>query len=175
MGFFQRPLFAAPLFVLGLAVWFYGAIPRTAGEDISTWPTTRGMVEATGFIPVQRKWALINRRVYQTTVTYRYMVAGVEYQSDRFSTIGNWEFTDADRAANAGYGFHRRPNRLVHYDPADPSKAYLTYPDPDVNWTFMFIGGIVAASSFMVLAKWRTRGKVEANSSECNPNPESVA
>ena len=111
--------------------------------------TTRGTVLSREVVPTaaslgrEGRWGSGGN--YQPKVTYTYSVDGAEYRSDRltYSTAG-LKRSVAERAVAAV------PDDVtVHYDPADPSQAYLQTNSPNLGYALL-AGG--AVTMFVALA-----------------------
>ncbi len=116
-------LFISIFFAMGFGIFGYGIYSLVMSSQAKTWPTTDGHVEACDLTESSDS---DGGTTYRVEVKYRYAVEGVSYDGDRISF---------GYSGSSGHGAHREildrlssaKTVLVRYDPANPSRAVLSY------------------------------------------------
>ena len=137
----------------GAAVWS-GFELRDRAQRMIRWPSVPGSVTGTDI--VADGTFEDGSAAYYPRISYKYVVAGKEYSSQRRSLIN----VGAGRFLRAGLRktVERYPvgsEVTVFYDPADPSEAILERPDPVLGPTLLCaFGGMLAVG--VPLWSWLT-------------------
>jgi len=116
-------LFISLFFAVGFAILGYGIRSLVLSNKAKTWPTTKGHIET---CMVTESSDSEGGPTYKADVRYNYMVAGKQHTGDRiaFGYAGSGQRSMhqeiADKLAAA-------KTYLIRYDPANPSRAVLSY------------------------------------------------
>ncbi len=121
--------------------------------DMSQWPQVEGAIKSTGIRPMGRGWIAIGPdQEFELTATYLYTVDGVSYQGIELTPDGNPIYSNSKEAALAANQFHLLGTTSVHYNPDDPSEAYLSVPaNRGAVGMFLIVLGLACACGFAYL------------------------
>ncbi|MCB0337893.1 MAG: DUF3592 domain-containing protein [Bdellovibrionales bacterium] len=120
---------------LGLLLALFGVSFLYDGLSLGGWPAVTGTVkEVTLRTDVTRttKSSPLVRRFYPS-ISYRYTVEGIEYESERYQLGTTHEkFEERNDARTAAQKFVVGADIPVYYDPSNPSSAVL---DNSFSWS----------------------------------------
>jgi hypothetical protein len=138
--------FGSVLLLCGASFIYHGYRTRETSKRALRWPTVHGTITESD----TEKSTLHRRgsRLHVATVRYEYAVAGTTYRNDKIAIGGELSMSSAAarrRAASYAVGL----TTMVHFNPADPSEAYLeTAPQgAAISW----LGGILGVGLGLAL------------------------
>jgi hypothetical protein len=138
--------------VLGGLVFFALAINqfRKAKKAAETWLTTYGVVLDSSVTVHRSRSSKGNTTVsYKPQVNYEYLVKDQKYSTDRIG-FGSSAYSIRGKADKVIANYLQGTKVIVHYDPADPSKAVLeTKAMGGVN--FIILGVILLAMGLIAI------------------------
>ena len=111
--------------IIGLVLLVVGISQGKKAKDAEAWPTTQGVMLSSG-LKENRHYDSETHRTsvtYEPQVQYQYSIMGQTYQGDHLA-FGKASY-NYNTAAKKIAPYAQGANVVVHYDPADPSKAVL--------------------------------------------------
>ena len=149
---FETSIGPISLCAAGFAAFWGGFELRDRAQRMTAWPTVPGRVTGSTLVtdgaPMED-----GSPAYYPQINYQYVVAGLEYRSQRRSLInvGGGSLTrGVAQRVLARYPVGSAV--VVYYDPRNPNEAILERPDPVAGPTVLFaLGGalLVAGSLWM--------------------------
>jgi hypothetical protein len=136
--------------VLGAILCLWGGVSIALQYPSCTWPSTEGKVISQYYreFPYDLKHRVAKA---QLEIHYAYTVAGITYESDRFSL---WRsiYQDPGYVVRAFADRHRGGTPItVYYKPGNPKKAVLqTGPDWRGDFASILCGALLAWVAFLI-------------------------
>ncbi len=160
---FTRPFMA----ILGAIPFVWGSVAIALHYPSTKWPSTEGKIVSQFYreFPYNLRHHI---RPAQLEIRYAYTVAGIAYESERFS-LWHAIYQDSDGVVRAFAERHRRDTPItVYYEPGNPKKAVLqTGPDWRGDFSLIVFGAFLSWIAFlmhMVSVRRRRRGPARLQS-----------
>ncbi|HEX8850519.1 MAG TPA: DUF3592 domain-containing protein [Gemmatimonadaceae bacterium] len=157
MLLFETSIGPIALSAAGLAALWGGFELRDRARRMTAWPSVRGRVTGSTLVTDHTRME-DGTTAYYPQISYQYVVAGLEYRSQRRSLVdvgGSGLARGVAQRVLARYPVGS--DVLVFYDPEHPSEAILERPDPVAGPVALFaLGGalLIAGPLWMW---WTTR------------------
>lgn len=138
------------LAILGAILCLWGGISIALQYPSCQWPSTEGKIISQYYreFPYDLKHRVTKA---QLEIRYAYTVAGITYESDRFSL---WQsiYQDPNDVVRAFADQHRKGTPItVYYEPGNPKKAVLlTGPNWRGDFGLMLGGALLAWVAFLM-------------------------
>lgn len=135
----------------GLAIWAGMHVSGAIGEGAG-WPTTDGTVGEKRLEAAPQ----LRSRSWEPRAKYTYTVDGKSYTSDQVYQLKGTGGTNRSMQAL----LDGLPATVkVHYDPKDPSRAYLVANPRSTSWLYVGVGVLAILIGLgLLLAWWGKRG-----------------
>jgi hypothetical protein len=138
------------LAIIGAILCLWGGVSIALQYPSCKWPSTEGKITSQYYreFPYDLKHRVTKA---QLEIRYAYTVAGITYESDRFSL---WQsiYQDPDYVVRAFAEQHRKSTPItVYYKPGNPKKAVLqTGPDWRGDFALILCGALLAWVAFLM-------------------------
>ncbi len=140
-GFFQLVIFGVVAIIGGSIAAGYAFVNWTEFQDSETWSTTDGVIIETNIY--QEYDSEDEEYSYEPNITYRYVVDGAQYESDRIGFFSKSYDTQAE-AQEVIDSYRQTSNVEVIYNPDNPEKAVLERRTDETLLAGLGIGGGIA-------------------------------
>lgn len=140
--------------VLGAGLALFGLIFTAAGWNVrstsraaAAWPTVQGTVERSGVVSREERGDRgrnggTTRIMYAADVVYTYAVDGRPYKSAKIAPVQSWNSSEND-ALETVSRYSKNAPVTVHYNPKEPSQAFLQPDAGGAPWIFIAAGIVI--------------------------------
>ncbi len=145
------PFMGPLILILFACIFFAWGTQSLDGRRVDGWPSTEGTVLASSV----SNYSIDSDTFYEAKISYRYSVAGKEYQGN---TIDLSVTTASSRRVNAQEVVDAHPPGqvvTVFYDPQSPSSAALNRFNTTGSYITLGVGGFLLLCSIFLFFKYK--------------------